>query len=448
MFSVVPAANKPIMHNNKESHMDWYNLISLLGIFGLMAIAWALSTNRRRINFRVIVWGLGLQLGLGALVFLVLGRTGAFDHVGSAVNSFFGAAMEGAKFVFGPLSEQSNGFILGIHALPAVIFFSALMSLLYHWRVMPLLIRAFAWLFTRLMRISGAESLCVAANIFVGVESSTAVRPHLAKMTRSELTTILAAGMATVAATTLFIYVGFLQESFPMIAAHLISASILSAPAAIVLSKILVPETGQPETMGKHIELHYEKQSGAIEAIITGAMAGVKLLVGIVALLIAFLGLVGVINLILGGVGWHVGQWSGNDIQLSLQGGLAYVMWPLAVLIGIPPEDALQAGRLLGERAIVTEIPAYIHLKAAIDSGTIKNPRTVVVLAYSLCGFAHVASMAIFVGGISALVPERRKDLAAVGPRALLAATLACLMTGAVAGVFHQGGLAILQTGK
>ncbi|MCP4376441.1 MAG: nucleoside transporter [bacterium] len=430
--------------------MDRYNLISLLGIFGLMIIAWALSTNRRRVNFRVIVWGLTLQLALGALVFLVLGRSGLFDHVGSAVNSFFTAAMEGTKFIFGPLANPatSNGFILGIHALPAVIFFSALMSLLYYWRVMPMLIRAFAWLFTRLMRISGAESLCVATNIFVGVESATAIRPHLAKMTRSELTTILAAGMATVAATTLFIYVGYLQGSFPMIAAHLISASVLSAPAAIMLSKILVPETGQPETMGKHIELHYEKQSGAIEAIITGAMAGVKLLVGIVALLIAFLGLVGVLNLILGGVGWHVGQWSGTDIQLSLQGGLAYVMYPFAVLIGIPPEDAMQAGKLLGERVIVTEIPAYEHLAKAIDSGIIKNPRTVVVLAYSLCGFAHVASMAIFVGGISALVPERRKDLAAIGPRALLAATLACLMTGAIAGTFYQGGLAILQTVK
>jgi concentrative nucleoside transporter, CNT family len=427
------------MHNNKESHMDRYNLISLLGIFGLMLFAWAMSTSRRRINFRVIAWGVGLQLTLGALVFLVLGRTGVFDHVGSAVTSFFAAAMEGSKFVFGPLADQSKGFILGLHALPAVIFFSALMSLLYYWRVMPLLIRAFAWVFTRLMRISGAESLCVATNIFVGVESATAVRPHLAKMTRSELTTILASGMATVAATTLFIYVGFLQESFPMIAAHLISASILSAPAAIVLSKILVPETETPETMGMHIELHYEKQSGAIEAIITGAMAGVRLLVGIVALLIAFLGLVGVINLILGGIG-------GSEFQLSLQGGLAYVMQPFAILIGIPPEDAMQAGRLLGERAIVTEIPAYIDLKTAIDSGAIKNPRTVVVLAYSLCGFAHVASMAIFVGGISALVPERRKDLAAVGPRALLAATLACLMTGAVAGVFYHGGLAILQT--
>ena len=418
--------------------MDRYNLVSLLGIFGLMIIAWALSANRRRVNFRVIVWGVGLQLGLGALVFLVLGRTGAFDHVGAAVNSFFNAAMEGTKFVFGPLADPSKGFILGIHALPAVIFFSALMSLLYYWRIMPMLIRAFAWAFTRLMRISGAESLCVAANIFVGVESATAVRPHLAKMTRSELTTVLASGMATVAATTLFIYVGFLQESFPMIAAHLISASILSAPAAIVLSKILVPETDKPETMGMHIELHYEKQSGAIEAIITGAMAGVKLLVGIVALLIAFLGLVGVIDLILGGI----------NPEMSLQGGLAYIMQPFAILIGIPPEDAMQAGRLLGERAIVTEIPAYIDLKNAIDGGLIKNPRTVVVLVYSLCGFAHVASMAIFVGGISALVPERRKDLAAVGPRALLAATLACLMTGAVAGVFYQGGLAILQTGK
>jgi CNT family concentrative nucleoside transporter len=254
--------------------------------------------------------------------------------------------------------------------------------------------------------------------------------------------------MATVAATTLFIYVGFLRESFPMIAAHLISASILSAPAAIVLSKILVPETEKPETMGKHIELHYEKQSGAIEAIITGSMAGVKLLVGIVALLIAFMGIVGVINLMLGGIGWHVGQWSGYDIQLSLENGLAHIMRPFAILIGIPPEDAMQAGRLLGERSIITEIPAYENLKKAIDSGLIKNPRTIVVLAYSLCGFAHVASMAIFVGGISALAPQRRKDLAAVGPRALLAATLACLMTGAIAGVFYNGGLAILQTGK
>jgi len=420
--------------------MDRYNLISLGGVFGLMLIAWALSTNRRRMNFRVIAWGLGLQLGLGAVVFLLLGPTGLFDHVGTAVNSFFDAAMEGTAFVFGPLADKSKGFVLGLHALPAVIFFSAMMSLLYYWRVMPMLIRAFAWVFTRLMRISGAESLCASANIFVGVESATTVRPHLAKMTRSELTTILASGMATVAATTLFIYVGFLQEAFPMIAAHLISASILSAPAAIVLSKILVPETDQPETMGKRIELHYEKQSGSIEAIIAGAMAGVKLLVGIVALLIAFLGIVGVINLILGGIS---GSW-----QWSLEGILAYVMYPFAMLIGIPPEDAMFAGELLGQRAVVTEIPAYINLKAAIETGAIQNPRTVVVLAYALCGFAHVASMAIFVGGISALVPERRKDLAAVGPRALLAATLACLMTGAVAGAFYQGGLTILQTGK
>jgi concentrative nucleoside transporter, CNT family len=437
------------MHGDKESHMDHYNLISLGGIFALMLVAWALSSSRRRINLRVIVWGVSLQLGLGALVFLVLGPTGVFDHVGSAVDGFFGAAMNGTRFVFGYLAVPAKDkFVLGLHALPAVIVFSAIMSLLYYWRIMPMLIRAFAWVFTRLMRISGAESLCVAANIFVGVESATAVRPHLAKMTRSELTTILASGMATVAATTLFIYVGFLRESFPMIAAHLISASFLSAPAAIVLSKILVPETGQPETLGKHIELHYEKQSGSIEAIITGAMAGVKLLVGIVALLIAFLGIVGVINLILGGAGWHIGHWSGTDLQLSLEGGLAYVMQPFAILIGVPPEDSMLAGKLLGQRAIVTEIPAYIDLKTAMETGAIQNPRTAVIMAYSLCGFAHVASMAIFVGGISALVPERRKDLAAVGPRALLAATLACLMTGAVAGAFYQGGLTILQTPK
>jgi len=335
--------------------------------------------------------------------------------------------------------STSLGFFLAFKSLPVIIFFSALMALLYHWRIMPLIIRGFAWLFTRLMRISGAESLCAASNIFVGIESATTVRPYLAEMTRSELCTILTAGMATIASSVLLLYASFLNETFPTIAGHLISASILSAPAAIVMSKILLPETGEPLTMGRQIRLAYERESGAMESIINGAMAGVKLVVGICALLIAFLGLIAVIDLLLGAAAVHWTRHTGHYVEWSLGRLLGYVFWPFAVVIGVPPADALESARLLGLRAVATEMPAYQQLASAVEAGRL-GPRGGVVTAYGLCGFAHVASLAIFVGGIAALVPERRRDLASVGPRALLAATLACLMTGAVAGTFfHEG---------
>jgi len=311
------------------------------------------------------------------------------------------------------------------------------MAMLYHWRVMPLVIRGFAWVFTRLMRISGAESLCAASNIFVGIESATTVRPYLPQMTRSELCTVLTAGMATVASSTMAFYVFLLRDVFPTIAGHLISASILSAPAAIVMSKILLPEEGEPLTMGKDVEPNVEPAAGAMDAVIAGAMAGVRLVVGICALLIAFLGIVAVVNLVLGGYGLS---------SLEQIGGA--VMTPLALVMGVPPADAVKVGTLLGERLVVTEVPAYQHLAALLANQEFVHPRSVVVVTYALCGFAHVASLAIFVGGIAALVPERRKDLAAIGPRALLAATLACLMTGAVAGTFYHGGVAVLAAGR
>jgi CNT family concentrative nucleoside transporter len=281
------------------------------------------------------------------------------------------------------------------------------------------------------MRISGAESLCAASNIFVGIESATAVRPYLKDMTRSEFCTILTVGMATVASSTLAVYVGFLHGTFPGIAGHLISASIMSAPAAIVMSKIICPEDGQPVTLGRRVRPVVERESGAVEAIVAGAMAGVKLVVGIVALLIAFLGFIGVIDLLL--------EWAGGlfGADLSLQLLLGYVFRPLAAVIGVPWDDGQLAGEMLGQRMIATEIPAYDRLASVMKANEFVHPRSAVVTAYALCGFAHVASLAIFVGGIAALVPQRRKDLAAVGIRALVAATLACLMTGAVAGTFY-----------
>ena len=444
--------------------MDAYNLVSLAGLFVLMGIAWGLSSHRARLNWRCIVFGVGVQLLLGLVVFWAPGSTEFFLWLNGAVARLFEAASAGQKFLFGALADQAEvekafgpgrGFILIIQALPVIIFFAALMGLLYYWGIMPVIIRAFAWLFNRLMRVSGAESLCAASNIFVGIESATTIRPYLGQMTRSELCTVLTAGMATIASSVLFFYAGILKEVFPTIAGHLISASIMSAPAAIVMSKILLPETRVPATLGETVRLDYTRESGAVESVINGAMAGVKLVVGICALLVAFLGLVALVNLVLGPVGegcQHGVNWLGSvvgrdwavDFQWSLERLLGYVLWPLAVLIGVPPADAHLAGQMLGERLVATEVPAYFHLAEAMRAGQFSHPRSPVVIAYALCGFAHVASLAIFVGGIAALVPERRRDLAEVGPKALLAATLACLMTGAVAGIFFHGQAGVL----
>jgi CNT family concentrative nucleoside transporter len=420
--------------------MGRYNLVSLGGLFLLVGFAWLLSADRRRMNFRAIGWGVAIQLALGMLVFWAPPSREVFEWLNDAVLALLGAAQKGQGFLFGPLADagKTGGFVLAIQALPVIIFFAAVMGLLYHWRIMPAIIRGFAYVFTRLMRISGAESLCVASNIFVGIESATTVRPFLARMTRSEFCTILTAGMATVASSTLAVYVGFLKDTFEGIAGHLISASILSAPAAIVFSKVLLPEDGRPVTLAVAVRPEIERHSGAMEAVIAGAMAGVKLVVGICALLIAFLGIVALIDLALGAVG----GWMAEDLgclwarDLSLTWLLGWVFRPVAWVIGVPWSDAGLAGQMLGKRMVVTEIPAYSELAAAMEAGAFQHPRSPVVIAYALCGFAHVASLAIFVGGVAALVPERRRDLAAVGPRALLAATLACLMTGAVAGTF------------
>jgi CNT family concentrative nucleoside transporter len=439
--------------------MDAYNLVSFVGIFALMGIAWGLSKHPRRLNWRCVGFGVGIQLFLALIVFWAPGSTRFFLWLNDLVAELLTAATAGQKFLFGTLADaqaldtafgKDRGFVLAIQALPVIIFFAALMGLLYYWRIMPAIIRGFAWVFTRLMRVSGAESLCAASNIFVGIESATTIRPYIAGMTGSELCTILTAGMATIASSVLFMYAGFLRDVFPTIAGHLISASILSAPAAIVMSKILLPETGEPLTMGESPRIQFERESGAMEAIVGGAMAGVRMVVGICALLVAFLGLIALVDLLLGRAGGaaevavkQLGSSLGKSwdvqLQLSLQRLMGYVMWPFAVLIGVPPADAQHAGELLGKRLMVTELVAYRDLAKLVAAKELLHPRTKVVVAYALCGFAHVASLAIFVGGIAALVPERRRELAAVGPRALLAATLACLMTGAVAGVFFHG---------
>jgi len=305
-------------------------------------------------------------------------------------------------------------------------------------------IKGFSYVFTKLMRISGAESLSAASNIFVGIESAFTIRPFLNRMTKSELCTVLTAGMATVSSNILALYIFTLHNEFSTIAAHLISASILSAPAAIIMSKVLFPETETPETLGLKINSHYKKESSLFESIINGSNGGVRLIVGIAAVLVAVIGLVALVDLFLGLMGTNINSLTNSDFKYSLANIFGYIFYPLTLILGIPFSDVLEASKIIGERIIVTEVVSYQDLSLAIKDGVITNPRSITIITYALCGFAHLASMAIFVGGISAIATERRREIASLGFRSLFAASLACLMTACIAGVFFTGSSILL----
>ncbi|MEW6209047.1 MAG: nucleoside transporter C-terminal domain-containing protein [Acidobacteriota bacterium] len=425
-----------------------YRLISVAGLFAFAAIAWLLSTDRRKVQWRTFLWGLGLQLVIGLLIFQLPASQKLFLWLNDAVLALLSASKRGTEFLFGPLAAApgeagSVGFILIFQVLPVAIFFSAFTAALYHLRILQWVVRAFARVFHRTMRISGAEALCGASNIFVGVESALVIRPYIERMTRSELLTVLTTGMATVASSTLGVYVAFLTGLFPQIAGHLLSASVLSIPAAVLMTKLLIPETEEPLTLaGVPAEDLSTRSRNLMSAIITGSMDGLRLAAGITALLVAVLGLVALGDKALGGIS----SWMGMSEPLSITKILGWMFYPFAYLLGIQSADVPQAAHLLGERVILTEVVSYQDLAGMISSGAMSDPRSVVILSYALCGFAHVASVAIFVGGAAALAPSRRDDLASLGWRALLAATLATLMTGCVAGIFASGeGILILR---
>ncbi|MCX8159495.1 MAG: nucleoside transporter [Candidatus Saccharicenans sp.] len=429
--------------------MSYLNLVSLGGLVILALVAWLFSSNKKIVNWKVVGWGLGLQLLFAFIIFLVPAGGRLFLVVNEAVVRVLDSATAGIKFLFGPLAlppgtrnesgEASPGFILAFQALPTVVFFAALVGALYYLKVMPFLIRLFARIFTKLMRISGAESLCVSSNIFVGVESSLIVKPYLAQMTSSELATILTAGMATIASSVLSVYVMILRAGLPTIAGHLVSASILSAPAALLTAKLMFPETDRPLTLGLDVKPYYEQEDNLIMAIINGAQSGLKLLGGIVALLLAFLGLLALLDLFLGWLGGQLNHLLGWSFNWQVSSILSYVFYPFTLVMGVSPQDAFLVARLLAERVVATELVSYQHLAGLLQDGAFHDPRSAIIASYALCGFAHVASLAIFVGGIGALAPGRLKDLSRLGLKALLAATLACLITGAVAGVFYTG---------
>ena len=429
--------------------MTVWNLVSFLGIFVLAGIAWLCSSDRRVVNVRVLLWGVGLSLAVAFFVFVVPAGASVFLWVNGAVTAVLATATAGTEFVFGRLAlppgavnaagETSLGYFLAFQGLPTIIFFAALLGVLYHLRVMPFFVRLFARLFSRTMRISGAEALSVSSNIFVGVESALVVRPHLKDMTVSELGTIIAAGMGTIASTVLAMYVMMLQKEIPTIAGHLVSASLISAPASVVMAKLVMPETGRPLTLGLDVKPHYEREDSLIMAVINGAGEGLKLLGGIVTLLIAFLGLMALVNLGLGWAGGLLNGLLGWRVEWSLEALLGWLFYPLTLVMGVPPADALPVAKLLGDRTILTEVFSFGRLSELMASGALRDPRSAIIASYALCGFAHVASLAIFIGGTGALVPSRVRDISRIGFRALLAATLACLMTGAVAGAFYTG---------
>ncbi len=434
--------------------MTGYNFISLAGIFLLAGFAWLCSSDRRIVNLRAVLGGIGLSLAMGLFIFVAPAGRRVFLFANDAVIKVLESATAGTKFIFGRLAlppgavneagETSLGSFLAFQGLPTIIFFAALLGALYYLGVMPFLVRLFARVFSRLMRISGAESLSVSSNIFVGVESSLVVKPHLAGMTASELGTIITAGMGTIASTTLALYVMLLERQMPTIAGHLVSASFISAPACIAMAKLVMPETGKPLTLGVDVKPHYDREDNFLLAVINGASDGLKLLGGIVTLLIAFVGLLALLNMILGWAGGLLNGLFGWHVAWSLETLLGWIFYPFTLALGVPASDAVAVARVIGERTVTTEVVAYGHLSDLLARGALRDPRSALIASYALCGFAHVASLAIFVGGTGALVPSRLRDLARLGFRALLAATLACLMTGAVAGVFATGGSVLL----
>ena len=433
--------------------MGWPNLVSLGGLLALGALAWVLGGCPRPLPWRTVAGSYAVMAVLGVLIFLVPQARPALLLVNDAVVVVLGSANAGAEFLFGPLAvgpggataggEPSIGFVLAAQVLPAVIFFAALMAVLYHLRWVQPVVRLLGRLFHRSLELSGAEALGGAANVFFGVESALTIRPYLERMTRSELLMVLTCCMSTVASTTLAIYVLFLRDSFPQIAGHLVSASVLSIPAAALVSKLMLPERETPATRGRVPAIDDgDRHGNVIAALAAGAWDGLRLAAGIATLLIAVLGAVALIDLALG---WATRPLAGSlGGPLELRRVLGWVFAPLAWLIGIEPADVADAARLLGARAVVTEVPAYRELGRLAAQGLV-SPRTTLILSYALCGFAHVASVGIFVGGIAALAPSRRDDLAALGPRALVAATLATLITGAVAGALYHGQAGLIQ---
>jgi len=440
-------------------------LVSLVGIFVFVGVAWAISRDRRRVSWRTVAWGLGIQLVLGAVVLTPALQDLFFTVVDGGVRRLLSFAEAGADFVFqsveahridvvtddGVTTMTVAGHIspplrtVAFWILPSIVFFSSLMAILYHLRVMQPIVEAIGKLMQRTMGTSAAESLSAAANIFIGqTEAPLVIRPYITAMTPSELHAVMCGGFATVAGGVMAAYVGFLKD-IPGIAGHLVTASILSAPASLAVAKLLYPEDGNPETIGDVAVSRATPYGNVIEAAARGATDGMKLAINVAAMLIAFVGLVAMVDWVLTLVPVAFGAdgvalaWAEPGVAepLSLARILGWLFWPVAVIMGVAPSDAAVVGGLLGEKLVLTEFIAYVDLGRIVQATEpVISRRSAIIASYALCGFANFASIGVQLGGIGGIAPDRLPDLSRVALRAMVGGFLAACMTGAVVGIF------------
>lgn len=411
--------------------MLWQSLFGLLALTGL---AWILSEDRRHVPWKTVAAGLALQLALAAVLLKLSIFRAAFVALNDILLSLVKASEAGTSLVFGylgggpvPFQESGSGssFILAFRALPLVLLISALSALLFHWRVLPLTVRGFSRVLQRSMGVGGAVGLGSAANIFVGmVEAPLLVRPYLKKMNRGELFAVMACGMATIAGTVMVLYASILDGVIPDPMGHILTASLISAPAAIAVAALMVPPG--PERTGAVLAAP-QPRKGAMDAITQGTLQGVQLLLNIVAMLIVLVGIVSLVNQILALLPGLSGE------PFTLQRLVGYIMAPVAWLMGVPWAEALTGGALLGTKLILNELIAYLDLAAVPDEAL--NTRSRLILTYAMCGFANPGSLGILIGGLGTIVPERRGEVVGLGLKSIVAGMLATSMTGAVVGL-------------
>ncbi len=419
----------------------------LFGLAVLIGLAWLFSNNRRGVDWKLVGIGLALQLVIAAFVLLTPWGASVFDALSSGFVKLLGFTTEGARFIFGDFTDPAKfGFVFAFQVLPTIIFFASFMSVLYHLGVMQKIVQGMAWVITKVMRVSGAETLSVCANAFIGqTESPLVVRPYIAKMTESELLTLMVGGMATIAGGVLGAYVMLLGGGDPaqqaFYAKHLITASIMAAPATLVIAKILVPETREPLTLGT-VRMDVEKTTtNVIDAAAAGAGDGLKLALNVGAMLLAFIALIALLNAPLVWLGEVTGLEAALGRPTDLSSLLGYLLSPLAWAIGVPWQDANTVGGLIGTKVVLNEFVAYVQLgeilRGGVEGVTLTDQGRLIA-TYALCGFANFSSIAIQIGGIGGLAPERRADLARFGLRAVLGGSIATLMTATIAGVLSH----------
>jgi concentrative nucleoside transporter, CNT family len=441
-------------------------LVSVLGMLVLLGIGFLLSVNRRMIPWRLVAWGIGLQLVFAVLILKTPVGAAFFSWINGVVVALLGFTEAGARFLFGNLvvnnvpvavgepgmgpAEQIGdtvavtGAFFAFNVLPTIVFFSSLMTMLYHFGVMQAVVKGFAWVMMRTMRTSGAETLSAAGNIFIGqTEAPLLIKPYVEGMTMSELMAVMTGGFATVAGGVMAAYVGMLIFFFPDIAGHLMAASVMSAPAALVFAKMMWPETEVPATRDTlHVDVE-KPDVNVIDAAARGAGDGLRLALNVGAMLLAFIALIALLNAVLGWIGgvtqlttlFRSFGWLAAAQPLSLEAILGWLLAPLAWVMGVPWADAPAIGTLLGIKTVVNEFVGYLQLSALLAGDTPLSPRSVVIATYALCGFANFSSIAIQIGGIGGIAPSRRSDLARIGLRAMIAGTLAAFMTATIAGI-------------